>query len=249
MSNFGQNIRKIRNVKKLSQQAFAELFDLKRATLGAYEEARSEPRIETIIKIANHFSISIDDLLTENLTINKLLRFKEDIDFSGSFYEEQLSSVPCIFPQLEIEYIRQCDDQAFVEELPKLRLPLLSNSRKRAFIVSNFEMSSKHNGITPNDMVIGEWRDLERLEEIEPDALVLVVTNHRLILRKLELKDQLNLVASNTGFDPIELDKKEIKEIWEIKHVFLNHIPEMETDFRHKLSYLEHEIKNLKKYL
>ena len=54
MSYFGKNIRKIRNVKKLSQQAFAELFELKRGTLGAYEEERSEPRIETIIKIANH---------------------------------------------------------------------------------------------------------------------------------------------------------------------------------------------------
>ena len=57
MSYFGKNIRKIRSLKSLSQQAFAELFDLKRGTLGAYEEGRSEPKLETLIKIANYFSI------------------------------------------------------------------------------------------------------------------------------------------------------------------------------------------------
>ena len=54
MSLFGKNIRKIRNVRNMSQQSFADLFDLKRGTLGAYEEGRSEPRIETILKIANY---------------------------------------------------------------------------------------------------------------------------------------------------------------------------------------------------
>ena len=55
MSYFGKNIRKIRSLKSLSQQAFAELFDLKRGTLGAYEEGRSEPKLETLIKIASNF--------------------------------------------------------------------------------------------------------------------------------------------------------------------------------------------------
>ena len=63
MSFFGKNIKKIRSVKNLSQQAFADLFDLKRGTLGAYEEGRSEPKIDTIIKVAKYFSIGIDSLL------------------------------------------------------------------------------------------------------------------------------------------------------------------------------------------
>ncbi|MTI32320.1 helix-turn-helix domain-containing protein, partial [Xanthovirga aplysinae] len=49
MSYIGKNIRKIRSVKKLSQAAFAQLFDLGRATVGAYEEGRAEPKIDTII--------------------------------------------------------------------------------------------------------------------------------------------------------------------------------------------------------
>ena len=79
MSFFGKNIKKIRVIKALSQQAFAELFSLKRATLGAYEEGRSEPKIDTIIKVANYFSISIDDFLTKEVTVNQLLRFNGGI--------------------------------------------------------------------------------------------------------------------------------------------------------------------------
>jgi transcriptional regulator with XRE-family HTH domain len=83
MGIIGKNIRKIRTVKKLSQAAFAELFNLARPSVGAYEEGRSEPKIDTLIQIAQYFGISIDSLLTKELTINDLFNFnvhlQEDI--------------------------------------------------------------------------------------------------------------------------------------------------------------------------
>lgn len=250
MSFIGKNIRKIRNVKKLSQQAFAELFDLKRATLGAYEEERSEPRLETIINIANYFSISVDDLLTKELTINKLLKFKEDLAFSTSYYDSKLSSIPCIFPQLEFEYLKKFNHEKSIIDLPELKLPLPSNKKRLAFVASNSEMAQKNNGIFPNDMVVGEWVPPEEIDRINPNTTALVVTDKGLILRKLDLIDgRLFLKAANSGFDSIELEKTEIREIWVIKHVFLNHIPIAETDLKVKLSHLEEEIENLKKYL
>lgn len=75
MSYFGKNIRKIRKVKSLSQSGFAELFGLTRASVGAYEEGRAEPKIDTIIEIAGYFNISIDDILSKELTINDLYQF------------------------------------------------------------------------------------------------------------------------------------------------------------------------------
>ena len=89
MSYFGKNIRKIRSLKSLSQQAFAELFELKRGTLGAYEEGRSEPKLETLIKIANYFSIPIDDLLTTELTVNNLLKFKGNLTVEQDLGEQE----------------------------------------------------------------------------------------------------------------------------------------------------------------
>lgn len=78
MSCFGKNIRKIRIAKKMTQTEFAELFDLKRTALGSYEEGRAEAKIDTIIKIADHFKLSLDQLLRKELTINEIFHFRDD---------------------------------------------------------------------------------------------------------------------------------------------------------------------------
>ena len=74
MSQIGQNIRKIRSAKKLNQTQFAEIFNLTRGSVGAYEEGRAEPKIDTIIQIANYFSLSIDLLLNKEITVNDLFQ-------------------------------------------------------------------------------------------------------------------------------------------------------------------------------
>ena len=75
LSFVGENIKKIRQVKKLSQADFSKVFNLARASVGAYEEGRSEPKIETLIAIANYFGVSIDELLTKRLTVTEILKF------------------------------------------------------------------------------------------------------------------------------------------------------------------------------
>lgn len=79
MSFFGTNIKKIRQVKGLSQKAFADLFDLNRGVISSYEEGRAEPKIETILKVASHFNLKLDKLLTEPLQVNQLVSVS-DID-------------------------------------------------------------------------------------------------------------------------------------------------------------------------
>ena len=75
MSNFGKNIKKIRSIKKLSQSAFADIFNLKRASIGAYEEGRSEAKIDTVIEIAKYFSLTIEQLIVKELTVNHITHF------------------------------------------------------------------------------------------------------------------------------------------------------------------------------
>ena len=79
MSFFGKNIRKIRIAKKMSQTEFANLFNLKRTALGSYEEGRAEAKIDTIIKIADYFKLSLDQLLRKELTINDIFHFKSNL--------------------------------------------------------------------------------------------------------------------------------------------------------------------------
>lgn len=93
MSFFGINIKKIRQVKGLSQKAFADLFDLNRGVISSYEEGRAEPKIETIIKVANHFNLNLDKFLTETLQVNQLAS-GSDIDHLMFFpdYTDQKKS-------------------------------------------------------------------------------------------------------------------------------------------------------------
>ncbi|SDI69277.1 helix-turn-helix domain-containing protein [Chryseobacterium jejuense] len=90
MSFFGTNIKKIRQVKGLSQKAFADLFDLNRGVISSYEEGRAEPKIETILKVASHFSLDLDKLLTETLQVNQLASVS-DIDQLMLFPELAIS--------------------------------------------------------------------------------------------------------------------------------------------------------------
>ncbi|MDR3024023.1 helix-turn-helix transcriptional regulator [Chryseobacterium sp.] len=91
MSSFGTNIKKIRQVKGLSQKAFADLFDLNRGVISSYEEGRAEPKIETILKVANHFNLNLDKLLTETLQVNQLVSVS-DIDQLMLFPELAIQS-------------------------------------------------------------------------------------------------------------------------------------------------------------
>jgi transcriptional regulator with XRE-family HTH domain len=95
MSRIGKNIRKIRATKGLSQTAFAELFGITRASVGAYEEERAEPKTDIMLQIANYFSIPIEALLTEELTVNRLAKFNTKAVLDEKIYQHK-KSIPFI---------------------------------------------------------------------------------------------------------------------------------------------------------
>jgi transcriptional regulator with XRE-family HTH domain len=76
-SILSKNIKKLRLFKRLNQTEFADLFELTRASIGAYEEGRAEPKLVTLMKIASHFKLTIDELIRKELTVNQIARFKE----------------------------------------------------------------------------------------------------------------------------------------------------------------------------
>ena len=94
MSKIGKNIRKIRATKGLSQTAFANLFNLTRASIGAYEEGRAEPKTDTTLQIAKHFSIPVEALLAEELTVNRLTNFNLKSVLSKS---QSKNEIPVLF--------------------------------------------------------------------------------------------------------------------------------------------------------
>ncbi|MCX8531800.1 helix-turn-helix domain-containing protein [Chryseobacterium luquanense] len=100
MSFFGANIKTIRHAKGLSQQAFADLFELNRGVIGAYEEGRSEPKIATLLTVVHYFNLDLDKFLTVPLTVDDLnkpenfekfqLSFNSDLPYKENNFENNI---------------------------------------------------------------------------------------------------------------------------------------------------------------
>ncbi len=248
MSFFGKNIKKIRSIKGLSQQAFAELFDLKRGTLGAYEEGRSEPKIETLIRIANYFSIAIDSLLTSELTVNELLKFKGDLTtYAEDIKKERFASIPCITENNVNEYISLYNNEAFIKELPDLQLPINLTKEFRGFTVNNLEMSSHDKGFYPKDIVIGEKVPVSVIKKLNNGTLVFVIVEEKIIFRRLYItKGKAVLRADHKSIEDEEYDLSDIQEMWRVRYVFCRRIPEFGDHLEDKLLFIEEELKKMK---
>ncbi|WP_103069894.1 helix-turn-helix domain-containing protein [Aquimarina sediminis] len=251
MSLFGKNIKKIRSVKGLSQQAFAELFDLKRGTLGAYEEGRSEPKIETLIKVANYFSIAIGDLLTNELTVNQLLKFKGDLTtYAEDVKREKFAVIPCITDSVANEYITLYNKEEFVKELPTLQLPVNPTKEFRGYTVSNLEMSSHDKGFYPKDVVVGEKVPASVIKKLNTGTLVFAIVDDKLIFRRLYVtKGNAVLRADHKNIEDSIYPLSEIKELWRVRYVFFRRIPEFGDLVEDKLLSIEKELLRMKEKL
>lgn len=66
--NFSENIRSIREGKKLSQADFAQELNITRQSVSKWETGKSFPDIDMLKKISRLYNISIDDLVRTNDT-------------------------------------------------------------------------------------------------------------------------------------------------------------------------------------
>ncbi len=129
MTKIGANIKKIRTTKGLSQQAFADLFNLTRGNISSYEESRAEPRIETVVQIANYFCIPVGQFISDHLTINEILKFNGDklIEDENHIIKLQLREVPFINDNI---YMKCCYQELQFNDwaaFPRLVLPEANN--------------------------------------------------------------------------------------------------------------------------
>ncbi len=71
MSIVAHNIKTLRLRKQLSQEGLADAIEATRSRIGSYEESRSEPNIKMLMKLADFFEITIDDLVRDRISFTK----------------------------------------------------------------------------------------------------------------------------------------------------------------------------------
>ncbi|MCR5886602.1 LexA family transcriptional regulator [Hymenobacter sp. J193] len=234
MSYVGKNIRKIRTVKKLSQAAFAELFGLARPSVGAYEEGRSEPKMETLIQIAQHFGLSVDLLLTKELTVNELYHFdifqKEATPVPATkpaaLADQQANVTPFVPADRLLEYIVQHHNTAFLDALMPLTFPHTLGPVTRAFEIVGAEMQHQQQGLRHQDVILCQRVELAA-PTLRVQRIYAFVTQSKLLVRRLAERistTHLKLRADNPDYGSEEFALDQALEIWEVKAVFTTHL-------------------------
>ncbi len=242
---FGKNLKKIRNVRGMSQQEFADIFDLKRGTLGAYEEGRSNPKLETVIKIANHFSIGLKELLVSELTVNKLLKFNERLTVENDSYKRiEFGGIPCIMPSDKYDFIRDYSGKLDLEKFSVVKLPYIESENRIAFAVDDLAMTGGVLEFFPKDLVIGVECDKINIDD---KSLVIVLTKSDLLFRKFfTYESNFVLKADHHGVEDVVLLSEDIVSIWKIEHIFNYGIHAKEISYENRFAVLEQSIEALK---
>ncbi|NDK55495.1 XRE family transcriptional regulator [Pontibacter fetidus] len=225
------NLRYLRKQAGYTQAQLAEKLDIKRSLVGAYEEGRAEPKLSTLVNIATLFGITLDDLITIDLSTQKakgnatnteggklrVLAITVDGDD-----KENIELVPL---KASAGYLNGYADPEFIEELPRFKLPMLGTSGTfRAFEISGDSMLP----ITSGTVIVGRY--IEDWKTIKDGTPCIIVSQKegvvfKRIYNKLENTAVLRLHSDNPVYSPYELHVEDILEIWEAKSYISSTFP------------------------
>ncbi len=224
MSFIGKNIKKIRSVRKLSQQQFSALFKLSRTSVGAYEEERAEPKIETLIQIAHYFGLSIDVLLTKELSVNDLYHIdvlNQRLDKAHKIKENPIrkpigTGVPIVSVRNYVEYIVNHRNKDFLINLDKVNVPLDEKGVMRAFEMNGSEMEYHQHGLHHGDLLLCTKTDAEH---ISADQILVIVTEKKITIRRLGKLDEqmIKLVSDDPNYPAVNIDSADVLEYWLVR--------------------------------
>lgn len=250
MSIFSDNIRFLRDKKKLTQEALSKEIQLSRVRYSKYENGRSEAPYEVLIKISKYFNISIDLLLTVdirkfpvekmvNLPGNKII-IPVIVDSDGNNFIE-------IVPQkASMGYLKGFSDPEFIESLQKMQLPFLKNGKYRAFLADGDSMPP----FADQSIIIGEY--VEKLEDLKPSKEYIFVTNEGITYKTFLKRNKkfVTVSADNSFYTPYEIALEDIAEVWRYVRGILpqdykpHYLPD-ETNLRNLVDEAKRSISNL----
>ncbi|WEV70529.1 helix-turn-helix transcriptional regulator [Lactobacillus sp. ESL0785] len=74
---FGEHLKQARLDKKLTQEQVAQEFAITRQTLSNWENEKSYPDINSLIKLSDYYQLSLDELLKEDTGMRETLQKRE----------------------------------------------------------------------------------------------------------------------------------------------------------------------------
>lgn len=231
MANISSNLKYLRKKKGYTQQQYADLMEIKRSLIGAYEEDRAEPKYELLKKIAEHFDLTIDEFINE--TINDSWKPKPKSQGSNlrvlsiSVDQNDNENIELVPVKASAGYLNGFSDPQYIQNLPKFQLPLaaLRQGTFRAFEIMGDSMLP----IQPGSVIIGEYMD--NWNEVKTgDTYVIISKNEGVVYKRagnrFKENKELKLISDNKVYDAYSIDADDILEIWKAKAYISTTLPD-----------------------
>lgn len=250
MSLFSDNIRHLRMKKEVSQSIVAESLSITRDRLAKYEEGKSQPPLEILVKLSHYYHVSIDLLLTADIRkidLDTLLKLDDNRILLPIVVDKNGNNVIEIVPhKAKAGYLTGYSDPEFIESLQHISLPFLGTGKFRSFAVDGDSMPPHKN----SSFIVGRY--IENINETKEGKSYIVMTAEGMTYKRLKKKNAKSLLleSDNEFYKPFEVKLSEVLELWEYAGSVATEEFEKEDiskeDIRVLLQGLRQEINQLK---
>ena len=219
-----QNMRYLRKHLGFTQSDLAQRLGLKRPIVGAYEEGRAEPKLQTLQMMAEFFGYSIDQLINTDLSTGvssadasgKALRILP-IAIDTSTQEERVTLVPV---KATAGYLNGFGDLDYVSSLPNFAMPfpeLPSNRTYRIFQIEGESMLPIPSKAYVICEYVQDWTNLK-----SDDRYVFLTKDDGIVFKRVRTipeSREYEMISDNADFKPYTIKQSQVLEVWKARGV------------------------------
>ncbi|MGB4774405.1 MAG: helix-turn-helix domain-containing protein [Daejeonella sp.] len=228
MANISLNLKYLRKKKTLTQQQFADVMDIKRSLVGAYEENRAEPKYELLKRFADFYELTMEELINDKINDKWKPKPKSNESnirvLSITVDNQDRENIELVPVKASAGYLNGYSDPEFIGDLPKFHLPMFKQGTYRAFEIKGDSMLP----LQPGTVVVGEY--LTNWNELKPgETYVIISKNDGIVYKRIGNKfkenKSLKLLSDNTVYEPYSIPAEDIIEIWKSKAYISTEFP------------------------
>lgn len=248
-----ENMQFMRKKQGITQNELASLLETKRSLIGSYEEGRGVPKLEMIKRMADIFGISIDDLISTDISKEnekparqgsglKVLSVTVTTD-----NDERISIVPV---KAAAGYLNGRSDPEYMGQLPHFSMPVAELSQNQSYRVFQIKGDSML-PVPPGSYLFCNF--VESYTDIrEGNSYVLITSDEGVVFKRVYLNNyyELLLKSDNPEYAPYTVKADAILELWQVLGYLTFDLPDKGAMHVQKLTLaivrLEEEIQRLK---
>jgi transcriptional regulator with XRE-family HTH domain len=241
-----ENMKFLRKQNAMTQGDLAEKLDVKRSHIGSYEEGRGVPKLSVIKLMADLFGVSVDELLTVNLSETEDRRQKtgdrrpetgEGLKILSVVItpdnEERISLVPV---KASAGYLNGRADAEYMERLPNFSMPVAELSKGKTYRVFQIRGDSML-PVPPGSYIFCDYvENLTGIREGKP--YILITADEGIVYKRIFMlnENQLLLKSDNPEYEPYTVEMSSVFEIWKAIGFLSFELPEPDALNVRKLS-------------